>query len=56
MATLPSHCNPFWRRPTYAWTMKVAEYEHQFKVIDEAQKMFMAREMVPILNLRVFLM
>ena len=27
--------------------MKVVEYEHQFKVIDEAQKMFVVREMTP---------
>ena len=27
-----------------AWPLKVAEYEHQFKKIDEAQKMFVVRE------------
>ena len=27
--------------------MKVAEYEHQFKVIDAAQKTFVMREMMP---------
>ena len=30
-----------------AWSLKVAEYEHQFKVIDEPQKMFVVREMMP---------
>ena len=30
-----------------AWSLKVAEYEHQFKVIDEAQKIFVVREMMP---------
>ena len=30
-----------------AWSLKVAEYEHHFKVIDEAQKMFVVREMMP---------
>ena len=30
-----------------AWSLKVAEYEHQFKVIDEARKMFVVREMMP---------
>ena len=30
-----------------AWSLKVAEYEHQFKTINEAQKMFVLREMVP---------
>ena len=30
-----------------AWSLKVAEYEHQFKTIDEAQKMFVVREMMP---------
>ena len=30
-----------------AWSLKVAEYEHQFKVIDEAQKTFVVREMMP---------
>ena len=30
-----------------AWSLKVAEYEHQFKVIDEAHKMFVVREMMP---------
>ena len=30
-----------------AWSLKVAEYEHQFKAIDEAQKMFVVREMMP---------
>ena len=27
-----------------AWSLKVAEYEHQFKVVDEAQKTFVVRE------------
>ena len=27
--------------------MKVAEYEHQFEVIDEAQEIFVVREMRP---------
>ena len=26
------------------WSLKVAEYEHQFKTIDEAQKIFLVRE------------
>ena len=30
-----------------AWSLKVAEYEHQFKVIDEGQKIFVVREMMP---------
>ena len=30
-----------------AWSLKVAEFEHQFKVIDEAQKIFVVREMMP---------
>ena len=30
-----------------AWSLKVAENEHQFKVIDEAQKIFVVREMMP---------
>ena len=30
-----------------AWSLKVVEYEHQFKTIDEAQKIFVVREMVP---------
>ena len=30
-----------------AWSLKVAEYEHQFKVIDEAQKIFAVRKMMP---------
>ena len=29
------------------WSLKVAEYEHQFKTIDEAQKIFVVREMMP---------
>ena len=29
------------------WSLKVAVYEHQFKVIGEAQKTFMVREMIP---------
>ena len=29
-----------------AWSLKVAEYEHQFKTIDEAQKKFVVREMM----------
>ena len=33
----------------------MAEYEHQFKVIDEAQKMFVVREMMPKDIKRVFL-
>ena len=27
--------------------MKVAEFEHQFKAMDEAQKIFVVREMMP---------
>ena len=38
-----------------AWSLKVAEYEHQFKVIDEAQKTFVVREMMPKDIKRVFL-
>ena len=30
-----------------AWPLKVAEYEHQFKTIHEAQKMFAVRKMMP---------
>ena len=30
-----------------AWSLKVAEYEHQFKAIEEAQKILVVREMVP---------
>ena len=30
------------------WSLKVAEYEHQFKTIDEAQKIFVVREMMPM--------
>ena len=30
-----------------AWSLKVPEYEHQFKVIDEAQKTFVVRKMMP---------
>ena len=30
-----------------AWSLKVAEYEHQFKVIDDAQNTFVVREMMP---------
>ena len=30
-----------------AWSLKVAEYEHQFKTTDEAQMIFVVREMVP---------
>ena len=30
-----------------AWSLKVAEHEHQFKVIDEPQKIFVGREMMP---------
>ena len=29
------------------WSFKVAEYEHQIKTIDEAQKIFVVREMMP---------
>ena len=36
--------------------LKVAEYEHQFKVIDEAQKIFVVREMMPKDIKREFLM
>ena len=46
--------NPYSRRPTNAKTkerltgsLKVAEYEHQCKVIDEAQKISVVREMMP---------
>ena len=30
-----------------AWPLKVAEYEHQFKVIGEAQKIVVVRGMMP---------
>ena len=30
-----------------AWSLKVAEYEHQLKAIDEAQKTFVVKEMMP---------
>ena len=30
-----------------ACSLKVAEYEHQFRVIDEAQKIFVVRGMMP---------
>ena len=30
-----------------AWSSRVAEYEHQFKAIGEAQKTFVVREMMP---------
>ena len=30
-----------------AWSLKVAEYEHQFRVIDKAQKTFVVWEMMP---------
>ena len=30
-----------------AWSLKVAEYKYQFKAIDEAQKTFVVREMMP---------
>ena len=30
-----------------AWSFGVAEHEHQFKAIDEAQKTFAVREMMP---------
>ena len=30
-----------------AWSLNVAEYEHQFKVVDEARKTFVLREMMP---------
>ena len=33
-------------KPT-ARSLKVAEYEHQFKAIEEAQKIFVVREMMP---------
>ena len=29
------------------WSLEVVEYEHQFKVIDEAQKILVVREMMP---------
>ena len=29
-----------------AWSLRVAEYEHQFKTIDQAQKVFVVREMM----------
>ena len=38
-----------------AWSLKVAEYEHQFKAIDDAQKIFVAREMMPKYIRREFL-
>ena len=30
-----------------AWSLKVAEYEYQFKTVDEAQKISVVREMMP---------
>ena len=30
-----------------AWTLKVAESQHQLKVINEAQKIFVLRDMMP---------
>ena len=30
-----------------AWSLKVAEYEHKSKVVDEAQKTFVVRKMMP---------
>ena len=30
-----------------AWSLKVAGYGHQFKTVDEAQKIFVVREMMP---------
>ena len=30
-----------------AWSLKVDEYEHQFKVVDEAMKIFVVRDMMP---------
>ena len=30
-----------------SWSLRVAEYEHRFKAIDEAQKIFVVRETVP---------
>ena len=38
-----------------AWSLKVAEYEHQFKTIDEAQKIFVVREMMPKVTEQEFL-
>ena len=38
-----------------AWSLKVAEYEHQLKVIDEVQKTFVVREMMPKDIIREFL-
>ena len=54
-----SRYNPYLRRPRSAkmqkelkerltaWSLKVAEHGHQFKVIDEAQKILVVREMMP---------
>ena len=36
-------------------SLKVAEYEYQFKVIEEAQKTFVVREMMPKVIKRDFL-
>ena len=38
-----------------AWSLKVAEYEHQVKVIGEAQKIFVVRKMMPMDIKREFL-
>ena len=38
-----------------AWSLKVAEYEHQFKVIDETQKILVVRDMIPKDNKREFM-
>ena len=35
------------RKMLTAWSLKISEYEHQFKVIDEAQKIFVVRGMIP---------
>ena len=60
-------CNPYLRHPKRcrdakeledrltAWSWKVAKYGHQFKAIDEAQKTFVVRDMLPKDSKREFL-
>ena len=38
-----------------AWSLKVAEYEHQLKVFDDSQKTFVVMEMMPKYFKRQFL-
>ena len=45
----PTRCKDAkeWKEKLTAWSLKVAEYEHQFKVIDDAQRTFVMGEMMP---------